>query len=781
MSAVPQFGRFGSGREVKRIEDPALVRGQGRFVDDVSENQQLHLVFLRSPWAHARIRSIDTADALKMPGVVAIVTGKDMVDAGTGVFAGAVNLKRANNQAGAAPPYYSLAVDTARFVGQGIAAIVAQTRAQAQAARDAIVVDYEDLPAVVDARAAVADGAPLVWPDATNNIAAEMRHGDAAKVETAFKSAAYTVALDLTNQRLAPVPMEPRALLATIEQGSEPAQDHLTLRMSTQMPSGARETLCDQILKIPREKVRVVVGDVGGGFGMKTGLYPEDAVVAFTALKLRRTLKWTAERSDEFLSAVHGRDLTSRAELALDKNGRILALRTHSLANVGAYGGVVGAMIQMLIGPWVSTSVYDIPLIDEHIQAVLTNTTPTGPYRGAGRPENIYIIERLMDAASRKTGLDAAEIRRRNLIKPEQMPYKNAMGQTYDSGNFPRLLEQGLKLADYAGFDKRLAESKARGMLRGRGLVTFLEWTSGNVFEERVTVDVSGDGFIEIYSATQAMGQGIATSYAQLVVDTFDVPIEKVRVVMGDTNRGRGFGSAGSRSIFTAGSTLQLASRQAVDKARELAAEALEVAGADLEYSGAEFRIAGTDRTIGLFELAARQDKRVIHVDTTSTVGGPSWPNGCHVCEVEVDPATGATQVVSYMSLNDIGRVVSPMIVRGQLDGGAVQGIGQALCEQIVYDPESGQLLTGTFMDYAMPRADIIGTFTTRTDESTPCKTNPLGAKGVGELGTIGATPAVVIAVVDALARAGAEERALKMQMPFTPEKVWRGLTGNRE
>jgi carbon-monoxide dehydrogenase large subunit len=778
MSAVPKFGRFGSGREVQRIEDPALVRGKGRFTDDVSEADQLQLVFLRSPWAHARIRAIDTSDAMKLPGVVAIVTGRELADAGLGVFPGASNLKKLDGSPGAAPPYHALAVDAVRFVGQGVAAIVAQTRVQAQAARDAIVVDYEDLPAVVDARAAVAPGAPLVWDAAKGNIAAEMRHGDAAAAAAAFARAANVVSLDLMNQRLAPVPMEPRAILASIERGAQPDQDKLTLRLSSQMPSGAREALCDGILKIPRERVRVVVGDVGGGFGMKTGLYPEDAVVAYAAFRLRRTLKWTAERSDEFLSAVHGRDLFSRAELALDADGRILALRTHSLANVGAYGPAVGAMIQMLIGPWVSTSVYDIGVIDEHIQAVLTNTTPTGPYRGAGRPENIYIIERLMDAAARKTGLDPAEIRRRNLIRPGQMPYKNPMGQTYDSGDFPSMLEQGLRLADYAGFDKRAAESKARGRLRGRGLVTFLEWTSGNSFEERVTVDVSGDGYIEIYTATQGMGQGIATSYAQLAVDVFDVPIERVRIVQGDTNRGRGFGSAGSRSLFTAGSTLQLASRQAIDKARELAADALEVAGADLEYAGAEFRIAGTDRTIGLFELAARQDSRVIHVDTTSSVGGPSWPNGCHVCEVEVDPDTGKVQVVSYTGINDVGRVVSPMIVRGQLDGGAVQGFGQALCEQIVYDPDSGQLLTASFLDYAMPRADIIGTFTTRTDESVPCRTNPLGAKGVGELGTIGATPAVVNAVVDALVRAGAGDRALALQMPLTPERVWRALSG---
>jgi carbon-monoxide dehydrogenase large subunit len=768
-------GRFGSGQAVKRIEDPALVRGRGRYVDDVSEAGQLHIAFLRSPWAHARIRSIDTADASKAPGVVAVITGKELVDAGLGTFAGPHGLPpRPDGKPNTAPPYYAMAVDTVRFVGEAVAAIVAGTRAEARAARDLVMVDYEDLPAVVDARAAVAPGAPVVWNEAPDNVCAEMRHGDAAAVEAAFRSAAHTVALDLVNQRLAASPMEPRGVLAIYDA----AADHLTLRMSSQMPSGARDTLADAILHLPKEKVRVVVGDVGGGFGMKTGLYPEDAVVAYTARKLKRNVKWTAERSDEFLGATHGRDLDTRAELALDKDGKILALRVRSLANVGAYGSFVGAIIQMLIGPWVSTSVYDIKLIDEQIKAVLTNTTPTGAYRGAGRPENIYTIERLMDAAARKLGLDPAEIRRRNLIKPEQIPYTNAMGQTYDSGNFPSMLEQGLRLADWSGFDKRLAESKARGKLRGRGLVTFLEWTSGNVFEERVTVTVSGDGYIEIYTATQAMGQGIATTYAQLAVDVFGVPIDRIRIVQGDTDRGSGFGSAGSRSLFTAGSTLTIASKEAVDKGQQLASDALEAAAADIEYRDGEFRVAGTDRKIGLFELAAKQPQRRIHVDTTTKVDGPSWPNGCHACEVEVDPDTGKVEIVSYAQINDVGRVVNPMIVRGQLEGGAVQGIGQALCEQIVYDRESGQLLTASFLDYAMPRADVIRSFKTATDESSPCKTNPLGAKGVGELGTIGATPVVVNAVVDALMRAGAGERAQAMQMPLTPERVWRALTG---
>jgi carbon-monoxide dehydrogenase large subunit len=381
-----------------------------------------------------------------------------------------------------------------------------------------------------------------------------------------------------------------------------------------------------------------------------------------------------------------------------------------------------------------------------------------------------------MDAAARKLGLDPAELRRRNLISPAQMPYRNAMGQTYDSGKFESVMDQGLALADWRGFDARLAESKARGRLRGRGLATFLEWTGGNVFEERVTVQVSGDGYIEIFSATQAMGQGIATTYAQLAVDVFGVPIEKIRIVQGDTDRGVGFGSAGSRSLFTGGSAVRVASQRTVDTARELAAEELEAAAGDLEYADGAFRVAGTDRTLDLFELARRQPERQVFVDCTSSVEGPSWPNGCHVCEVEVDPDTGQVEIAAYSSVNDVGRVVNPMIVRGQLDGGAVQGIGQALCEHLRFDPESGQPTNASFLDYALPRADIVKGFRTELDQSTPCLTNPLGVKGVGELGTIGATPAVVNAVIDALTRAGHGARAQALQMPLTPERVWRAM-----
>ena len=774
MSNDANYGRFGSGHAVRRIEDPALVRGAGRFADDVTLDGQTHLVFLRSPYAHARIASIDASAALEMPGVLAVITGADLVAAGVRPLPVSAGFPRPDGSPGASPPRHVLAHEVARFAGEAVAAIVAETRDQARDARDAVFVDYEDLPAVVDLRDATADGAPRVWPAIPDNFAAGMRHGDAAKADAAFAAAAHVVALELDNQRLAPSPMETRGVLASYD----PASDRIDIRLSSQMPTAVRNTLADEVLGIPKEKIRVTVGDVGGGFGMKTGVYPEDAVVAWASRSLKRPVKWIAERSDDFLAAVHGRDLLSTAELALDAQGKVLAMRVKSLANVGAYATATGVAIQLLIGPWVATSIYDIPVIDFDLRAVLTNRAPTGAYRGAGRPENIYIIERLMDAAAAKTGIDRTEIRRRNMIRPEQMPYRNAMGQTYDSGKFESVMDQGLALADWAGFAAREAQSRARGRLRGLGLATFLEWTGGNAFEERVTVQVSGDGYIEIFSATQAMGQGIATTYAQLAVDVFGVPIEKIRIVQGDTDRGTGFGSAGSRSLFTGGSAVQVASRKTVERATDLAADALEASPGDIEYQAGVFRIAGTDRSIELFELARRQPDRQVFIDSTSSVEGPSWPNGCHVCEVEIDPDTGVVEVASYASVNDVGRVVNPMIVRGQLDGGAVQGLGQALCEHLVYDRESGQPLNASFLDYAMPRADMVKGFRTELDQSTPCLTNPLGVKGVGELGTIGATPAVVNAVIDAVARNGGGERAYALQMPLTPEKVWRALQG---
>jgi len=770
----PQVARFGSGKSVRRVEDDALLTGRGRFADDVNATGEAHVAFLRSPHPHARIAAMDTAAAAALPGVIAVITGADLVREGVKPLLLSADFKRADGSPTATPPRHVLAVDVVRHVGEAVAAVVATTIAAAIDAIEAIDVRYEPLPMIVDPARAVAAGAPRVWPDASGNVACELRHGDADATAKAFRKAAHVVGLRLVNQRVAPCPIEPRATLATYDVATE----RLTLTVSCQTPTGLRDELCETVLGIPKDKVRVVVGDVGGGFGMKTNLYAEDVVAAWCARKYERPVKWCATRMDEFLAASHGRDVTSMAELALDAQGRILALRVDSLANVGAYATGGGVVIQLLIGPWVATSVYDIGTIDIRIQAVLTHTAPTGAYRGAGRPEAIYMIERLMDAAARATGIDQVELRRRNMIRPAQMPYRNPLDKTYDSGQFESVMEQALLLAGWNGFDARLADARRRGRLRGRGMAAFLEWTGADVFEETVTVTVEGDGGIEIVSATQAMGQGLATTYSQLAVDVFGVPIEKIRIVQGDTDRATGFGSAGSRSLFVGGSAVKVAAERTVEKAQDLAAQALEAAAGDLEFANGVFSVAGTDRQIDLFELARRQPTRRIALVSTSSVADATWPNACHICEVEIDPDTGAVEVAGYWSVNDVGRVVNPMIVMGQVEGGAVQGIGQALCEAFVYDAETGQALTASFLDYAIPRTEMIRHFATAMDESTPCRNNAMGVKGVGELGTIGATPAVVNAVVDALARGGAGERALALQMPLTSEKIWRALAG---
>ena len=764
----PAGSRFGSGQAVRRIEDQTLITGSGRFADDCQAEGQTHLLFLRAPWAHARLIEVDASAARDMPGVLAVITGADLAAAGVGRMP-APTFQRPDGSPAASAPRHALARDRVRFVGEAVAAVVAETREQAREALEAIMVDVEELPAVVTIDEALAADAPLL-SDAPDNICARAVHGHPEAVEAAFAKAAVRVSVDVANQRLAPSPIEPRSTLAEIS----PDDGRLTLTVSSQMPTAVRDGVAAALGLQPTD-LRVRVGDVGGGFGMKAGFYPEDIVLGFAARLLGRPVKWQGERSDDFLAAVHGRDLHSHAELALDADGRVLALRTRSHANVGAYGTPTGIAIQLLIGPWVTTSIYDIPTIHLDITAVLTNTTPTGAYRGAGRPESIFIIERLMDEAARALRLDPSEVRRRNLIHRDQMPYLNAMGQTYDSGDFERILDQGLAQADWSGFEARHAESATRGRLRGRGLASFLEWTGGNAFEEHVSVSIAADGFVEVFSATQAMGQGIATSYAQLVVDALQIPIERVRILQGDTDRGNGFGSAGSRSLFTGGSAVSEGSTRALDKAGELAAEALEVGRADLEYHEGLFRVVGTDHQIGLFELAGRQDERAIRLDSSTTVGGPTWPNACHVAEVEIDPATGTVAIVAYSSVNDVGRVINPVIVRGQLDGGAVQGIGQALSEAVTYESGSGQTLSASFLDYALPHADVLAVdFKTTMDESIPCRTNPLGVKGVGELGTIGATPAVFNAIADALVRAGHGKAVPALQMPLRAEVIWR-------
>ncbi len=767
-AAPSQPTRFGSGQAVHRLEDDALLAGVGQFTDDVTLPEQTYLFFVRSPYPHARIVAVDTAAALAMPGVLQVVTGAELVAAGVKPIPGSIGFARADGSPGVAALRRVLAHEHVRFVGEAVAAVVALSLQQARDAAEAVTVDYEELPMVVDMRDATATGAPLLCPEAVGNIFAETRYGSAEATATAFAGARHVVTLDIVNQRLHAVSLEPRSVLAVFDGTSQ----RLTIRMSTQMPSGVRTSVSDALGMDP-EQVRVLVGDVGGGFGMKTGVYPEDIATAWCARALQRPVKWLADRSEEFVSSTHGRDLQSRAELALDEHGKILALRLASRANVGAYPTGAGVAIQLLIGPWVQTSVYDIQTIAFHFQAVLTNTAPTSAYRGAGRPEAIFIMERLMDEAARQTGIDRIALRRRNFIQPAQMPYKNAMGQVYDTGQFESVMDHALALADWPGFEARAAQSAGRGQLRGLGIATFLEWTGGNVFEERVTVAVQADGIIEVFTAVNAMGQGIATTLAQLVVDAFGVPIDKVRIVMGDTDRGNGFGSAGSRSLFTGGSAVRAGADRTIAKAKLLAAQEFEASEQDIEYANGRFTVAGTDLNIDLFELAGRQSEQRIFIDSTSTVAGPTWPNGCHISEVEIDPQTGHVAVLAYASVNDVGRVVNPMIVRGQLDGGAMQGIGQALFEHLVYDRDTGQPVTGSLMDYAAPRADSAPDFRTEMDQSTPCLNNPLGVKGVGELGTIGAVPTVVNAVADAFARHGMAAQASQLQMPLSASRVW--------
>ena len=771
--AIPeQTTRFGSGHAVKRVEDQLLLLGSGTYANDVSLPGQTHLVFLRSPYPHAKITSIDTQAAKAMPGVHGVLTGQDLLAAGLKPMARPVNFKRADGSPLSSTTRYILATDTVRFVGEPIVAVVADTEEQAKNAVEAIQIDFEPLPSATLLSDALAPSAPLLT-EAPDNRVAETRYGDAAATQKAFDQAAHVIHLNIVNQRLAALSIEPRSVLAYIDNG------RLTIRLSSQMPTGVRTSVCD-VIGLDKENVRVIVGDVGGGFGMKTGAYAEDLVTAYCAHKLGRPVKWIADRNEEFLSSSHGRDIETQASMALAQDGKILGLRIETLANLGAYPTMTGLAIQMLIGPWVQSSVYDIQTIDYHFTGVLTNTASTGAYRGAGRPEAIYNMERLMDEAARVSGIDRIELRRKNFVTPSQMPYKNPMGQVYDVGAFEMIMDEALQKADWNGFAQREATSKEKGLWRGLGVATFLEWTGGNALEENVQVQILADGMIEVASAVNAMGQGIATSLAQLVVDVFGVDISQVRVILGDTDRANGFGSAGSRSLFTGGSAMRVGAEKTLDKARELAGQALEASPADLAYQAGSFSVKGTDLKISLAELAKRQPDARIEIQSSTTASGPTWPNGCHICEVEVNPSTGETQVVSYTSVNDIGRVVNPMIVEGQLDGGAVQGMGQALLEALVYDAESGQLVTGSLMDYAAPRADIMPQmFKTYTNQSVPSTNNVLGVKGVGELGTIGATPCVVNAIADALARNGQADKAPQLQMPLTPYKLWEQMQAN--
>ncbi len=767
MNILPGNLRFGAGKPVKRLEDQRLLTGKGQFIDDKPDDGALWLHVLRSPHAHAKIKSIDTKAAAEMEGVAAVYTGEDLIKDDVGTIPTLAVFRRPDGKPMTVPPRRLLAHEIVRFAGEPVAAVVASSRAQAQSAAEAIEIDYEVLPAVVDPLEAIKPGAPAVWPDAPDNIVAAMSYGDAAKVEKAFAKAAHKVSLDLVSQRLVPSAMEPRSTIAEVDKKT----GRLLLHVQSQTPGSTRDILADSVLKRPKESIRVLVGDIGGGFGHKTSLYPEDGIVAYAATKLGEKIRWRGDRTDDFVGGTHGRDLTSTGEFALDEKGRVLAYRVRSVGGTGAYSSGAGNVIPLVLGPFVQSGVYDLPLVHYEVKSVMTNTAPVGAYRGAGRPEGVFIVERLMDAAARQTGIDPRAIRKVNYVKPAQLPYTNAVGQVYDSGAFAHMLDRAVKLSDWDGFNARKRAAKKRGLLYGRGLTSYIEWTGGRVHTEKVSLHATAEGRVVLHSATMAMGQGLQTTYTQMVSDSLGIAMDKIDVVQGDTDLVVGFGSVGSRSLFVGGTAVAVSSNDLINKAREKASNLLEASVEDIEYRDGVLTVVGTDKRISLFEIAQKQDGAKLSVDSEGEVDGPSWPNGTHICEVEIDPETGVTRVVRYTTVDDVGRAVNPMLVTGQVHGGVAQGIGQALYEGVAYDAE-GQLLTASYQDYCVPRADDVPPIAVTLDELAPCRTNPLGAKGCGELGAIGGPPCIANGVVDALAEFGITQ----LPTPLTPQKVWKAI-----
>jgi carbon-monoxide dehydrogenase large subunit len=766
------------GKPVRRLEDRHLMTGQGRFTDDVNLPNQACCAFVRSPHAHARIVKIDAAAARAAPGVVAVLTGADVVADGLGSLPFAHVHKRPDGQPITAPPRLPLTADVARFVGDAVAMVVAETRNQAKDAAELVEVEWEELPCVVGAAESARADAPQVWPPAFRpefgNIAAFYRKGDSAAVDAALAAAHRVVRIAVVNNRIVSNPIEPRSALAAYD----PATESFRLWVPTQMTHMMQAHIAEAVLKVPKDKVRVICGDLGGGFGTRVPPYPEYAAVTYAARKVGRPVKWLADRSETFLTDTHGRDNLTEAALAIDADHRFTALRIKTFANIGAYASNFGAAVPAMSGARAATGVYRIPTLDHEVRLMFTNTNPVDAYRGAGRPEMGYLIERLVSRAAIELGIDPVELRRKNLVRPDEMPYQTPVGSIYDCGNFRHVVDMALEAADWSGFAARKRAAAQRGSLYGRGLACYVEVTGSANLSEAVEVTVTGDGKVVVVSGTQPMGQGLWTSYAQIVAERLGVAPETVVLVQGDTGVVKsGGGSGGSRSLQVGGGAVLAGASAVIEAGRKLAAGALEAAEGDLEFRGGRFRIAGTDRGIGLFELAAKQPGAKLVAAGSATAKEQTWPNGCQVAEVEIEPETGVVRVTRHTAVDDIGRVMNPLIAHGQIQGGIVQGIGQALIERTVHDPETGQLLTGSFMDYAMPRADDVPpALKCDFDETTPTALNVLGAKGVGESGVHGAVPAVVNAVIDALSELGIRE----IDMPVTREKVWRAIQAAR-
>ncbi|WP_428261356.1 xanthine dehydrogenase family protein molybdopterin-binding subunit [Haliangium sp.] len=778
----------GIGAPVKRKEDFRFITGQGRYVDDITLPGQLYAHIVRSPHAHARIVSIDAGETRSAPGVVAVYTGADMADVGGLPCGWAVKNKDGSDML--EPPHKPLCVDRVRHVGDQVAVVIARTRRQAAEAAALLDVDYEELPAVVTGPEAIAEGAPLVWDDIAHNTCFDWEIGDAAATDAAFAKADQVVALDLINNRLVPNAMEPRAAVANFDRGT----GEYTLYTSSQNPHLIRLLMGAFVLQIPEHKLRVVAPDVGGGFGSKIYHYAEEAIVTWAAGKLGRPVKWTAQRSESFMSDAHGRDHVTHAELALAKDGTFLGLRVKTVANLGAYLSTFAAAVPTYLYATLLAGCYRTPAIYAEVRAVFTNTVPVDAYRGAGRPEASFLLERLVDNAARALDMDRLEIRRKNFLRPEDFPYDSPVGLTYDVGNYDATLDLAAEHADVAGFEARRAEAKARGKLRGIGVSTYVEacgiapsaaagalGARAGLYESAL-VRVHPTGSVSVHTGTHSHGQGHETAFAQLVSEYLGVPIDQVDVVHGDSAKMPfGMGTYGSRSLAVGGSAIVKALDKIVAKSKKIAAHLLEAGETDIEVADGGFRVAGTDRhkTFAEVALAAYvpHDYPIEEIEPgleENAFYDPknfTFPAGCHIVEVEIDPDTGVVEVARVTVADDIGRVINPIIVDGQIHGGLAQGIGQALLEECVYEPHSGQLVTGSFMNYTMPRAADFPMFDVGI-HVTECTHNPLGVKGCGEVGAIGVPPAVINAVVDALSHLGVTH----IDMPATPAKVWRTI-----
>jgi carbon-monoxide dehydrogenase large subunit len=749
---------------MRRKEDDALLRGNGRYVGDHAPADLVHAVVLRSPHAHARFRFADIAAARAMPGVRLVLTAEDIADLGP--LPCQVELPGAKI---AVPPYPILAREAVRHVGDAVAFVVADTLERAKDAAEAIAIEWTALPHVVDAAAALASGAPRVWP--AGNQCFEATVGDQAKTARAFAAAARTVELTVVNQRLVANYLDTRAVIGECDAGGR-----ITLTLTSQGGHAIRDVL-KEVLHVPADRLRIVTPDVGGGFGTKLFTYREYALAAVAATRLKRPVKWVAERTEHFLGDCQGRDNLTRARLALDAEGKFLALDVDIVADMGAYLSVYAPFIPFL-GAGMAPGVYDIPICYVRVRGAFTNTIPVDAYRGAGRPEAAYLIERLVDVAARDVGMAPDALRRKNFIRPRAMPYQTATGKLYDSGEFAGHLKRAQEVADWAGFNKRLKQSKKAHKLRGIGFATYIE-ACGNNGPETATMRLERDGTVTVLIGSQSTGQGHHTAYAQLIADHLDLPPERVRVIQGDTDAiATGLGTGGSSSIPCGGASVAGASRKLAANLKSLAADALEASPTDLEIAAGAVRVVGTDRAMTFAELAAlpKATPDQLNVADVFTPGEATYPNGTHLAEVEVDPATGTVDILNYVVVDDFGVTLNPLMLAGQVHGGTVQGIGQALMERAVYDAGSGQLVTASLTDYALPRADDVPDFAFET-RNVKCATNPLGVKGAGEAGAIGSCPAVMNAVVDALWRA---YRIRHVDMPATPERVWQAIAEGR-